>query len=156
MTRLWVPVQARVNVRTEVFDVRTGALRARDHCHNLVVDAGLDQLRDYLYGVTAPALSHAAVGTDGTATAAADTALRAEVFRDVLAQRARSPQALTVRLVLGSQHANGATLREVGLFNDPTAGTLYARVTPAPVDKTDEISVVYTWTLAFEPDEEAS
>ena len=31
-----------------------------------------------------------------------------------------------------------------------SGGTLYARVTPEEVVKTDSILVIYTWTLGFE------
>jgi len=142
------PVSARVNVHVEVFDVATGRRVRESWHHNRVVDAGLNKLRDVLFGDAGIQITHGAVGTSDTPPAAGDAGLEAEVFRDVVAQRAKGDKALQVRFVLGSQHANGANLREAGLFL--ADGTLYARVLPAPVAKTDAQSVLFTWTLSFE------
>jgi hypothetical protein len=144
-------VDVRANVCVEVCDVRTGRVLRRIRRHNLVVNAGLRLLRDIVYG-DAPTLSHGAVGTDATPTAAGHVALVAEVFRDQLGQRSRTlydlPR-LVLKFVVGSQHANGTTLREAGLFNAASAGSMYARATPEDVVKTDAILVIYTWTLEW-------
>lgn len=145
-------IRARVNVRIETFDARTGEKRGEVWAHNRAVDVGLNLLRDYLYGDTPTHITHGAVGTDDTAPAAADTALGAEEFRDVIAARIKGDQSLTIQFVLSSQMANGVTLNEAGLFNDDTAGTMYARVVTDPVEKTSDISALYTWTLSFAPD----
>ena len=143
-----IELAARVNVCVETVDARTGRLLSRSRRHNLVVDVGLDLLRDLVYG-DAETLTHGAVGTDATAPAAGDVALGAEVFRDQIAQRTKQSGALVIKFVLGSQQANGETLREAGLFNAASAGTMYARVTPEELAKTDAILVVYTWTLSW-------
>ena len=142
------PVAASVNVHVEVFDAATGRRVRESWHHNRVVDVGLNKLRDVLYGDAGTQVTHGAVGTSNTPPAASDAGLEAEVFRDVVAQRAKGDKSLQVRFVLGSQHANGTTLREAGLFLSD--GTLYARVLPAAVAKTDSQSVLYTWTLSFE------
>lgn len=144
------PAQALVNVLVETVDARSGRVLSRDWRHNLVVDAGLNKLRDLLFGDQLAGITHGAVGTLVTAPAAADVALGAEVFRDVLAQRLKVSKALTLKLVLGSQQGNGNTLREAGLFDAAAGGTMYARVTPAEVIKTDAILVIYTWTASFQ------
>ena len=143
-----IQVYARANVLVETRDVRTGRLLSRSSRHNLVVSAGLNLLRDLIYG-DAATLSHGAVGTDATSPAAAQVALGAEVFRDQISQRTKQTASLIIKFVVGSQQANGQTLREAGLFNAISGGTMYARVTPDPVSKTDAILVVYTWTLSF-------
>lgn len=139
-------VDAKANVCIETVDARTGRVLSRSRRHNLVVDAGLDLLRDLVYG-DGVILSHCGVGTDATTPAAGDVALGAEVFRDQLSQRTKQAAQLVIKFVLGSQQANGSTLREAGLFNAVSGGTLYARVTPEEVEKTDSILVIYTWTL---------
>ncbi len=141
-------VAAMANVCVETVDVRTGRRLSRSWRHNLVVDAGLDLLRDLVYG-DAETLSHCGVGTDATAPAAGDVALGAEVFRDQLSQRTKQSAELVIKFVLGSQQANGETLREAGLFNAASGGTMYARVTPEEIGKTDAILVIFTWTLSW-------
>lgn len=142
-------VAARVNVCIETVDARTGRVVCRAWRHNLVVDAGLNLLRDLVYG-DGVTISHGAVGTDATAPAAAQVALGAEVFRDQISQRTKQTASLVVKFVVGSQDANGLTLREAGLFNAATDGTLYARVVPEEVVKTDAILVIFTWSLTWE------
>jgi hypothetical protein len=141
-------VLARANVRIDQIDARTGRLLSRGRRHNLVVDAGLDLLRDLVYG-DAAVPSHGAVGTDNTAPAAGDVALGAEVFRDQISQRTKQAAGLVIKFVVGSQQANGLTLREAGLFNAASSGIMYARATPDQVVKSDAILVIYTWTLSF-------
>ncbi len=146
--RLPAPVGARVNVCVETVDARTGRILRRSWRHNLVVDAGLALLRDLVFG-GGTTVSHGGVGTDNTAPAAGNVTLGAEVFRDVISQRTKVGASLTLKFVVGSQNANGSTLREAGLFNAGAAGTMYARVTPEEVVKTDAILVIYTWSLSW-------
>jgi hypothetical protein len=151
--RALAPVTARVNVQLDVVDVATGALRHRIRAHNRAVDVGLNMLRDAIYGDTIAAVTHCAIGTNGTPAAAGDTTLVAEIFRGELIQRLKGHTTLTLRLVLGSQQLNGETLREWGLFTAGVGGSLYARVTPEPIAKTAAVQVLATWTLSWESDE---
>ncbi|MDM7916446.1 MAG: hypothetical protein QUU85_14475, partial [Candidatus Eisenbacteria bacterium] len=110
--------RARANVCVETVDAPSGRLLRRSRRHNLVVDTGLALLRDIVAG-EAPTLSHGAVGTDGTAVAAANVALGVEVFRDLISQvtpqgGGSTPYGLVIKFVVGSQFANGNTLREAG------------------------------------------
>lgn len=147
--RITGSVATRVNVCVESVDARTGEVLARRWKHNLVVAAGLNILRDLIYG-DGTTLTHGAVGTDNTAAAAGDVALGSEAFRDVISQRTKGEGGLTLKFVVGSQSANGLTLREAGLFNAASGGSLYARVIPEAVEKTDAILVIYTWGITFE------
>lgn len=144
-----VPVMARTNVRVEVFDAQSWQKLDEQWYKNLAVNSGLDMLRDFMFGDQPGHPTHGAVGTSGTAAAAGDTALGAEVFRDVIASRVKGAQTLTVQFVLGSTHANGETLVEAGLFNAAAGGTMYARVVISPVNKTALLSVLVTWTLSW-------
>lgn len=138
---------ARVNVLVQVFDAVTGRLRRASTHHNRVVDSGLNLIRDALYTGTVSPITLGAVGAGGTAPAAGDTALGDELLRDTLSQRLSADKTLTLRLALGSQQLNGETITEAGLL--ATDGTLYARVTPEAVAKTEDISVVFTWTVTW-------
>jgi len=142
---------ARVNVRVDEVDATTmHVLRCRWY-HNLVVDSGLNMIRDRLAGVAVDPITHGAVGTDASATIESDTALRDEVFRDQLGQRSTaSAKSLVCKFVIGAQQANGSVLREAALFNASSGGSMFARVVTEEVVKTDAVLVVYTWTLSFE------
>jgi hypothetical protein len=93
-----------------------------------------------------------AVGTGSGTPASGDTALGTEVFRDVITQVTTSAASMVVRYYLGPNDANGHTLREAGLFNAPSAGTLYARrLFASPIVKTIDLAVTIEWTLTFAP-----
>jgi hypothetical protein len=138
----------RVNVLIDVLNTDTGQIIATQEHHNLVVDDGLNLLRDFLDGATVAGLSHFALGTGTAAVLAADTALDTEVFRDTFAGTTTASKTLTISYFLNSGDANGNTLSEAGLFNDPTAGNMFARVLLSPpIVKTVSIAVTFTWTI---------
>jgi len=138
-----------VNVAIEVRDAVTGALVRREAVHNLVVLAGRNQIRDALYGelITAPA--YMALGTSTATVASTNVALAAEVLRDVLTSRAKGSGTITFKYFLTSTQGNGITFREAGLFNAPTAGTMFARTLFTPIDKTASITVLWAWTVTI-------
>ena len=144
-------VEPLVNVRVWVRDRRRGSLVLWDEGHNLVTAVGLNLLRDRLRGASGvEALSHTAVGTGSTAPASGDTALQAEVFRDIFTQVTVSAASMVIRYYLGPNDANGNTLREAGLFNASSGGVLYARrLFASAITKTIDLAVTIEWTLTF-------
>jgi tartrate dehydratase alpha subunit/fumarate hydratase class I-like protein len=139
-----------VNLLVEVHDAETGALVGREELHNLVVDAGLNLLRDFLDGDAPGPPTHFAVGTGTTATAAAQTALVAETFRDTITQRIPTAKQEQYRYYLSSLNANGATLAEVGLFTASSGGTMFARAKlSSTIAKTSSITATFTWTIGL-------
>lgn len=144
-------VRTGVNVRVWRHDLRTGRRELWDAGHNLVTNAGLNLIRDRLRGAAlVSALSHLAVGTNNTAAGAGDTALGAEVFRDIVTQSSVSASTVVIRYYLGPNDANGNTLREAGLFNASSGPTLYARrILSSPIVKTIDVAATFEWTLAF-------
>ena len=91
-----------------------------------------------------------AVGTGLAAPTHGDTALGAEVFRDVFTQTTPATGRILYRYFLGPNDANGNTLAEVGLLNAASLGTLYARVVlMSPIVKTISIAVTFGWTLSW-------
>lgn len=126
--------------------------------HNLVVDAGLNLIRDLL-GITSgvTGLNRYAVGTDNTAVAAGDTTLGTEVFRGAFTDKILTAKTLTLKLYISSTEANGNTLVEAGLFGDDATdsadtGTLYARATHTGIAKTTSIGVTYSHVLSWADD----
>lgn len=116
---------------------------------NLTVNAGMDLIRDLLNGDAVDPLTHFAVGTDDTAASSGDTTLGTEVFRDTFTQTTEDPKQLEIRYYLGSGDANGNTLKEVGLFNAASGGTMYARAVHTGIVKDTSVAITYVWTLTW-------
>lgn len=141
-------VDVSANVEVVVSDVETGAVIERQTAHNLVVNNGLNLIRDLLDGDAVAGLTHFAVGTGTTAVSATQTALVTEVFRAAVTSRTSNAQQLVVTYYLASGSANGNTLAEAGLFNAASTGTMFARVKFAStIVKTASIAVTFTWTI---------
>lgn len=135
------------NLTIRVFE--EGRLVSSQVVHNLVVLSGRNLLRDVLggtVGTTAAAIMHIAVGTSGTAPAVGNTALGAEVYRQVITGTSTTDGSLNVQGYLGSSEANGNTLAEAGLF--ATNGTMVARALfDTPIEKTTTQTVSLSWDL---------
>ena len=138
----------RCHVRLELRIRRGGRLvdclrKERD----LVVDSGLDLCIESLgkSGADRPAaISHIAIGEDGSAPTASDTALGNEVMRE---------EATYTKTGTGQGRWEAAfsitgsyTLREAGLFNASSGGTMFCRDTfsERTVESGDEVTVIYT------------
>lgn len=133
------------NVVTEVHRASDGTLVEILRNHNLVVDAGLNLLRDLL-DATNTAITHFRAGTSSTAPANGQTDLIASVHGNVVSQRVKASFAITHRCFIPSSAANGNTLREAGLFNALTGGTMFSRVTHDDIVKTASNTVTHSWT----------
>jgi len=109
----------------------------------MIVDDGLDLIRDFLYGGSVTGPTHIVIGTGTTAAAAGDTALETEVFpdganRNAITSRTK-PSAKKVRLqtMIAAGEANGHALTEFGVANAATGGVLVLRVvTATAINKT--------------------
>ena len=115
---------------------------------DLVVDNGLDAACGALFDSSAnrpAAFDYIAIGTDGTAPAASQTALGAEVMR---VQASYSKDANTGECSVDATFniAGSYALHECGLFNASTGGTMYCRdtYTTKNVENGDTVKVYYT------------
>lgn len=136
-------------IEVEVATERGGTIvTERQTIKNLVVDAGLNLIRDRLAGTSSAYVTHLAVGTNAAAVTALQTTLSTEVFRNVLTQTiTSSTKTVQFKLYLAANEANGNTLREIGLFTASTGGTMYARALLAsPIVKNASTTVTFTWT----------
>jgi hypothetical protein len=139
----------RANVRIDVRDAATGRLLRRERVKNLVVLVGRNLVRDALYGISITAPNRFALGTGTTAVTAADTELETEVWRDILTTKTVAAGSITFKYFLTSVTANGHTLVEAGLLNEPSAGDLFARVVFTAIEKTSAITVLFAWTFTI-------
>jgi len=115
---------------------------------DLVVDNGLDAACGALFDSSAnrpAAFDYIAVGTDGTAPAASQTALGAEVMR---VQASYSKDANTGECSVDATFniTGSYALQECGLFNASAGGTMYCRdtYTTKNVENGDTVKVYYT------------
>ncbi|WP_447979090.1 hypothetical protein [Candidatus Nitrospira bockiana] len=136
----------RENVVIQIRDSSSDALLEELRTGNLVVDAGLDLIRDWSDG-TQGGITQGAVGTDGTSPANAQTALVAEVYRTNISQRLKVAAEITHRIFVPKGSANGNTLREAGLFN--ANNKMFSRVVHDPIAKSVSNTVTIAWTHSF-------
>lgn len=139
------------NLEVRVHDAATGKLLSVQRVSNLVVTAGLSLTAIRLAGTAQAAITHFALGTSSTAVSAGQTALVAEVTREVVTQLITStPAELQVKYYLGTTVGNGNTLREAGLFNAGASGTMFARaLLSAAIVKTSAVTATFTWTITL-------
>lgn len=110
----------------------------------MIVNSGLNLMRDFLNGAAPNPPSHFAVGTGTTAVAAGDTTLETEVERKAVVSKTLSGNGILEYVgELLSTEANGNDLSEVGVLNAASAGDLLLRTTHAPYSKTADFSVKY-------------
>lgn len=149
-----------------LYDREGRLLHDRRH-DNRIVTSGRQMVARMFGGVStgsAPTrVTHMAVGTDATAPADADTALRAqrggrkqigevayEEFDEPVAggsvRRVRTR--LTAEFDFGEANGN-EPLREAGVFNAASGGVMYNRVTFEPVTKTDAFKLTLVWDIVF-------
>jgi len=142
--------KAKVNLKIEKFDARTGKKIGEIKTHNKVVDAGLNLIRSFMAGNSPTEPTHLAIGTGTTAPTKEDTALETEVFRDTFTQT-QEPETgkVTYKYYLASGDANSNNISEAGLLNADSGGTLYARATFEADEKTDAEAWTFTWDCTW-------
>lgn len=99
-------------------DAVTGVILGYFRGPNHVTDVGVTLMAERIRGNTeVSGVSHYALGDNSTPPVGSDTALLAELYRDLLTQTRTSAGELTMTLHLGSSQGNGMTFREGGAFN---------------------------------------
>lgn len=133
---------------------------------NLVVNTGLNALVQGPFGTAVTGFKYIAIGNPSapTATAYGTTALEAELGSGVGC--GRTLVTVTVAVFETSKYrasfaqqtwtytGTGTTVKEIGIFNAATAGTMFSRVSSADgltwtgttLATNDQISVTYTYT----------
>ncbi len=146
-----ISVVPKVNVFINEIDTKNNKLLNRQEVHNLAVLSGRNLIRDLLAGDDINGLSHFALGTDNTEVSTHDQGLTNEVFRAQITKFEKYPAKLNVVYYLSSLNCNGKTLREAGLFNAASDGSMYARVIfNKPITKNENKAVTFTWELNWE------
>lgn len=127
-----------------------GQLKETREVDNLVVNAGLAHIADQLSSSPGgAAMSHMAIGTGSTAAAAGDTALGTEIDRNALTSRTDSGAVVTYVGNWAAGDGTNSALREAGIFNAASNGTMLARAVYANIDKQAADTLEITWTVTF-------
>ena len=143
----FVPVQGEVFL--ELFDWN-GNIKQEELVHNLVVDAGENHIADRLSTTpTGAAMGWMAIGTGSTAAAFGDTALGAEVDRNALTSATDSVNVVTYVGTWAAGDGTNAALREAGIFNASSVGTMLARAVYSNIDKQAGDTLTITWTVTI-------
>lgn len=140
---------AALSGRVEIYvQDRSGLWKPHEADSNIITLDGRNAVRDAVNG-SGFDLDYMAVGTDGTAESSSDSALGAEVARELFTTETTNAAEKVYRLTLGSADANGNTLREAGLFDAASGGTLFARFTYSDIVKDQNTAVQYNWTVTI-------
>ena len=130
-----------------------GTVKAERAGDNVVTTVGKEFLASFLQSAAAAASTftcrYAAIGTDSTAEAAANTALGTELSRHTGTVSYVSGGIYQVTATFAAGAGTGAIV-EYGLFSSSTGGTLFSRDTEAVINKgaSDTLTVVYQLTLS--------
>lgn len=127
-----------------------GELKFEERVNNLVVDAGENHIADQLSSSPGgAAMGWMAIGTGSTAAAFGDTALGTEVDRNALTSRTDSANVVTYVGTWAAGDGTNAALREAGIFNAASTGTMLARAVYSNIDKQAGDTLTITWTVTI-------
>lgn len=146
-----------------VTDTITNSVRQELHIPNLVVSAGKTFIASRMVGTSQPIMSHMGIGTNSTTELAADISLGAELTvgggytgyaRAALSIATSSSNVVTYSANFAANNPSappgGAILREAGIFNASTAGTMLCRTTYPIVTKLPADALTITWTITLQ------
>ena len=133
----------------------TGALKISlndeivHQCDNLVVTAGKNWVAGRFKDGSIPAeMSHMAIGSADTSPAAGNTALATELNRIALTTDGGTVSNNTVQYDASWTSAAAAyAIKEAGIFNAASGGTMLARTTFAVINKGTDDTVSISWTI---------
>ena len=122
------------------------------HKDNLIVNAGFDLIADAIFNSTRPnPAKYISVGVDLTPVAATQTALVSQLGAREIATYTHTAGTKTVELTytFTAGQCTGA-IKEAGIFNALTAGTMLDRVVFPVVNKgaNDTLTVTFTLTMS--------
>jgi len=144
-----IKAQAYCNVR--IYRFKKGDRSKRElvqKVHNLVLNTGLNQIRDALNGA-AWHLGAVGLGSNGTAVQATDTWGLTPLICEAPTSSYYKNALFRATFLLEEGDLNGNTLREFWIAPSTTVGTAYSRVVFDPIAKTDDYAYLFiidcTW-----------
>ena len=126
-----------------------GNIKQTQEIDNLVVDAGLDYIASRMEGVSEDVMSHMGLGSGSTAADAADTDLETLLgSREALDSTTVTNNEVVYVATFEAGDATGS-VREAGIFNASTAGTMLCRTVFDVVNKAADDTLSVTWTITI-------
>lgn len=126
-----------------------GNTKQTQEIDNLVVDAGLGYIASRMEGVSEAVMSHMGLGSGSTAANAADTDLETQLgAREVLDSSTVTNNEIVYVATFEAGDATGS-VREAGIFNASTAGTMLCRTVFDVVNKAADDTLSVTWTITI-------
>lgn len=149
MIRRYENVGAYENVEIDLLNAETGRLMNRFKSRNMIVNTGLNFIREAVSRDVTP-MGYIAAGEGSTGVTSADTALESELDRvAVLSYDDTATGAVRFRAIFESNQANG-NLQEFGVFNAVSGGIMGAKtVLGSSFTKDVSIMLRVNWTWTF-------
>ena len=115
---------------------------------NLIVTVGKNHIAARIQGTTQGVMSYMAVGTNATAPTIGDTGLGTEIARVALATYTNTNNTVQATATFGAGVGTG-TLREAGLLNASSGGTMLAHTTFPAITKASNDTLSINWTITI-------
>lgn len=144
-----------------LFDTEKNIVKQELFVPNLVVTTGKNFIASRVTG-TAPVMSHIGLGTSNTAEVVGDTTLGAELtvaggytgYGRVTVNATVSNNVVTYTATFPANNPSqpspgGAAVKEAGIFNASTGGTMLCRTTFPTVTKLPADSLTITWSITI-------
>lgn len=126
-----------------------GNIKQTQEIDNLVVDAGLGYIASRMEGVSEAVMSHMGLGSGSTAAANTDTDLETLLgAREALDSTTVTNNEVVYVATFEAGDATGS-VREAGIFNASTAGTMLCRTVFDVVNKAADDTLSVTWTITI-------
>ncbi len=127
---------------------RSGVLIGRRRDDNMIMLGARDALARLLAGEGAgKTIARIGLGVSGEGPAPSDFALTEPYIKTIAGHDYPAAGRVRFDWRLEEEEANGKIIREFGLI--ASDGSLFARKTRAPIEKTDDISLDGSWTIIF-------
>lgn len=108
----------------------------------MIVDAGLDLIRDWITGGAGSPPTHIGVGIGTTAPTQGNTVLNNEVYPTTSrtsGDKSRTEDVVHFKMNMATGDGSTATYSEHGLFTNSTTGTMFSRLTHPDTSKDDNV-----------------
>ena len=103
----------------------------------MIMNVGIDLVRDWLAGDAVNDPTHMAVGTGTSSPIATETTLIAETVRKVFSAKTKQGDGvINYEMTLTTAEGNGTNIAEIAIFNAASVGEMLNRLVFTPVAKT--------------------
>jgi hypothetical protein len=141
-------IKLKGRVYLKIVENATGRIIEERHIDNLVVNTGKGKVCLCLSVASGSNIvTQIGAGTSSTTPTLADTALTGAATIPLGAITYPTGESVQWAFDFDTAHANGITVQELGLL--AADGTLFSRITIAPIAKTSAISIIGTWNISL-------